>query len=251
MAAERYSDYDPFAWLYNRHWGNVFTSAALAAIDGLLSPPLQADARILDLCCGTGQLAEVLVDRGYRVTGIDGSAQMLRYARKNVPDVEFILDDARSFRLRHRYDAVVSVFDSLNHVSSIEDLARVFRRVHAALKNSGLFLFDLNLEPGYLVEWTGLHGIVENDHVCVFRNSYDIEKHEAKFEATLFRLRDGWRRSDFTLLQKSYPVSEVLGALEGEGFVDIRTRAYEFGEGLKELAPDSGRAIFVCRRPAT
>jgi len=248
VATARYSDYDPFAWLYNKHWGNVFTTAALSAMDALLLPQLSPGARLLDLCCGTGQLAEVLSDRGYRVTGIDGSAQMLRYARKNAPEVEFILDDARSFRLRHRYDAVVCVFDSLNHVQSIDEMGRVFRCVHAALRRQGQFLFDLNLEAGYVTDWTGVHAIVEDDHVCVFRNSYEKMAHLATFEATLFRSGEGWRRSDFSLLQQCYAVSEVLGALEAEGFVDIRTCGYEFGAGLKELSPDSGRAFFVCRK---
>ena len=72
-----YSDYDPFAWVYNRHWGNNFTALALLVLDRLVLPYLPARARILDLCCGTGQLARALSARGYQVTGLDGSKEML------------------------------------------------------------------------------------------------------------------------------------------------------------------------------
>ncbi len=78
----RYSDYDDFAWVYNKHWGDNFTPAALTVLKKLVFSRIPVDARILDLCCGTGQLAQALSERGYAVTGIDGSQEMLRYARK-------------------------------------------------------------------------------------------------------------------------------------------------------------------------
>jgi len=68
-----YSDYDPFAWVYNKHWGDSFTQHALPVLEKLVLPHLPAKARILDLCCGTGQLAQVLIERGYQVTVLDGS----------------------------------------------------------------------------------------------------------------------------------------------------------------------------------
>ena len=82
---KRYTDYDNFAWLYNQEWGafgeNIFPALKIIAGD-----KLPDGAKILDLCCGTGQLAKVLTEKGYQVTGIDGSAEMLRYAKENAPD---------------------------------------------------------------------------------------------------------------------------------------------------------------------
>ena len=83
-----YTAYDPFAWLYNRHWKGRFHPVAMAVMEKILLPRLPDGARILDLCCGPGWLADVLSKRGYRVTGLDGSAEMLRYARENAPGVE-------------------------------------------------------------------------------------------------------------------------------------------------------------------
>jgi SAM-dependent methyltransferase len=248
MTVKRYSDYDPFAWVYNKHWGDIFTPTALVATEELLLPRLPAQARILDLCCGTGQLARILSERGYRITGIDGSAEMLRFARENAPDVQFILDDARSFKVPGLYDAVISVFDSLNHIMTIEELTSVFRSVYAALKADGLFLFDLNLEAGYEAHWSGVFGIIEDDHVCVTRNSYDQPSHTARFEATIFRRQGGWQRSDVTLLQKCYSVAEVLAALNSAGLADIHAYAGNKQEGLKELAEGAERAFFISQK---
>ena len=81
-----YSDYDPFAWVYNKYWGNEFTPRVFPILEQLVLRELPAGARVLDLCCGTGQLAGTLTALGYRVTGVDGSTEMLRFARENALD---------------------------------------------------------------------------------------------------------------------------------------------------------------------
>lgn len=246
----RYSDYDPFAWVYNKHWSNMFTPTALAVIEELLLPRLPLRAKILDLCCGTGQLARVLSERGYQVTGIDGSEEMLRFARGNAPGVQFILDDARNFKLPHCYDGVVCIFDSLNHIMTIRELTSVFRSVYAALKANGLFLFDLNLEAGYKAHWLGYNGIIEEDHVCIIELSYRPEERLAGFDATLFHLQEErWQRSDFVLTQKCYPPAEVRVALTSASFADIHAYAYNKQEGLQGLTEGAERAFFISQKP--
>lgn len=93
------SAYDNFAWIYNRHWGMKFTAGAVAVLEELVFDGIPENAAILDLCCGTGQLANILAERGYEVTGLDGSEEMLVFARKNAPGVEFIHNDASAFSL--------------------------------------------------------------------------------------------------------------------------------------------------------
>jgi SAM-dependent methyltransferase len=249
MPIQRYSDYDPFAWLYDRQqWGEQFLPAALAVIEKLVLPELPAGASILDLCCGTGLLARVLAERGYRVAGLDGSAEMLRFARENAPGIEFILDDARTFATKQRYDAVVSVFDSLNHILSLDELTDAFRCVRRALTGSGVFLFDVNMAPG-LADWKGTRGIIEDDHVCVIDLSYDPAAWLARFEATLFCLDAGeWRRTDFALSQKAYSEAELTGALKTAGFAIVSAFSFTMNEGLRPLSAEAGRAFFLCRK---
>ena len=65
----RYTEYDPFAWVYNRHWG-TYTFRFCPILEVLVLPELAPHAQVMDLCCGTGQLARWLTDRGYCVTGL-------------------------------------------------------------------------------------------------------------------------------------------------------------------------------------
>ncbi len=248
-----YQDYDLFAWAYNQHWGDMFTRASLYMLEKLVLPHLPASARILDLCCGTGQLTKALTEREYRVTGVDGSAEMLRFARENAPDAEFIHEDARYFKLLPVYHAAISAFDSLNHIMTLEELTSAFCNVYAALTEGGFFLFDLNTEVAHKTRWNGsVQSNVEDDNVYVTRMSYEPEERTARFDATIFRLQEGaWQRSDFTLLQKPYSEAEVRPALQVAGFMEIDVHALDREIGLVEVTEESNRIFFICRKPGS
>ena len=244
----RYSDYDGLAWLYDRHWGHA-GDQVVPVLERLVLPALPEGARVLDLCCGSGRLAQALTARGYRVTGLDGSEEMVGLARARAPGAEFVVADARSFSLPGTYDGVVSTFDSLNHVMSLEELVSVFGNVRSSLVGGGLFFFDLNTEEGYRADWHGSFGIVEDEYVCVARSSYSPTERTAHFRATMFRLQDGWQRSDLTLRQRCYSEAEVRSALETAGFTDIDAYGCDAGQGPVAFTEAHRRVFFLCRAP--
>jgi SAM-dependent methyltransferase len=218
-AEQRFTDYDPFAWLYSQYWGEEFHHEAIPALDRLILRMLPRRAEILDLCCGDGRIAQTLSKRGYRVTGLDGSERMLTFAKQRAPKVEFFLADARRFKLPRRFDAVISTFDSLNHVMNTADLNKVFRNVAACLKLGGQFAFDLNREQAYAGMWSRTTTIVDKTAVSVARGRYDRARKIAVCNVTLLRLHgDRWDRSDFQLRQKFHARAEVLRALTATGF---------------------------------
>ncbi len=141
----RYAHYDPFARIYNLHWG-AQSDRHLDLIDRHVLQGLTSGARVLDLCCGTGQLAHTLAERGYSVLGIDGSEGMLAFAQTNAPTARFLLADARHFEVQEPFDVVLCLFDSLNHLMTENDLAKAFDSTARALHPGGLFAFDLNME---------------------------------------------------------------------------------------------------------
>ncbi|HEX2295436.1 MAG TPA: class I SAM-dependent methyltransferase, partial [Actinomycetota bacterium] len=111
---DRYSDYDALAWIYNEYWAQP-QRLLWAPLESLVLKHVPAGGHVLDLCCGTGQLAAHLVARGFRVTGVDGSSEMLRFARENASEAELVLGDARALDLPPTFHGAVSQFGSLNH----------------------------------------------------------------------------------------------------------------------------------------
>jgi len=246
----RYSDYDNFAWLYNQEWG-TFGERIFPALKIIAGDKIPDRAKILDLCCGTGQLARVLTEKGYRVTGIDGSEEMLRYATDNAPDAEFIPKDARNFRLPPVYNAVFSTFDSLNHVMTFDELQAVFKNVNECLVNGGIFIFDLNTEKAFETQWKLFKDIKEKpDYFYTVRGDYDKENKTGQFHCTVFQPKGkNWKRSDIVLHQTWYPCEDVKSALEKAGFSGIRAHSFNQQRELVEVTEDTNRAFFLAEKP--
>ncbi len=237
--------YDAFAWVYNRHWIG-FARGVLPVLERLILEGLPPGACILDLCCGTGQLATLLTERGYRVVGMDISPSMLAFAQGNAPEATFLAVDARHFRLLPVFDAVVSTFDSLNHMLSPEDLGGVFANVHRCLREGGRFLFDLNMAPGFEARWRGSFAIVEEDYVVAARSRYDAEARRGEFDLTIFRDEGGWHRHDLQLVQRCYEEGEVRALLAAANLETVGV--FDAVEDLG-LQGQVGRAFFLARKP--
>jgi SAM-dependent methyltransferase len=245
-ATERYSNYDPFSWFYHRHWCEEVPPAIFTVIERLVLPGLGPRSRILDLCCGTGYTVARLEEEGYRVTGLDGSEKMLRFARQAAPRSRFVLADARSFNFRQAFDAVVSTFDSLNHLMTITELESVMKNVHRSLVPEGLFLFDMNTESGFINHWADHFSIVGEDEVCVLRGHYDREEKIGRYDISMFRRRgEAWRRADAVITEKCYSMWEIKGALRRAGFKDFSVFDAERDMGLVD---NTGRKFFLARK---
>ena len=236
------SSYDPFAWFYNRYWGEAFCRRIYPVLQDVLLRRLPVGARILDLCCGTGQLAARLAGSGFRVTGLDGSPAMLRYARRNAPGAEFQCADARSFRLPGEYHAVVSTFDSLNHIPEAEGLRAAFTNARAALRKGGWFVFDLNSARTFQDPAGETTALVAADHVCLVRRRFDAVRRMARWRLTLFRKKRGvWVRQDVEIVERCYTDREVRRALRQAGFAAVAaSEVLELG-----LHGSPGRRLYV------
>jgi SAM-dependent methyltransferase len=159
----------------------------------LEAPP---GARILEIGAGLGKFSLPLIQRGFRMTCVDLSPVMLERlkAAAGVNDVETIVADAADVARRtSRRFSYATGFFVLHH---IDDLARVFRGMRAAMLPGGrvafcepvatnpLYYLQIALTPG--VRWSAERGIL--------------------------RMRS----------------RVVLRALEGTGFVDFRGYTYGF-----------------------
>lgn len=245
---KRYADYDPFAWLYTNYWGDEFHRQAMPVLEQLILDRVPPGAAILDLCCGDGRITTQLARRGYRMTGIDGSEEMLACARSRNPKIRYLLADARDFDLPLQFDAVISTFDALNHVMTRRDLRAVFRCVFASLNPGRWFAFDLNREEAYRDLWVRTAHSVDKSTVSISRGSWNARRRIARCDVTLFRHNGEWQRSDFVLTQKCHAEADVLAGLEAAGFADV-----EALDARADLAMAGdiglGRTFFRARKP--
>lgn len=218
---DRNREYDPFARIYNRHWGKDYRAEALPLVRKLLLSRLRPGASVLDVCCGTGQFTQTIRLQGYDVAGFDASDKMIAYARENAPGAALSVADARKFALDRKFDAAYSVFESLNHIPDRPGLVEVFRCVRKHLKPSAPFLFDLNREPAFILYWNTVDALVEEEDVCVLRMDYDQDTRAGTCRMTAFRKESAWERDDFIIRQTCHEDSDVQAALREAGFRDV------------------------------
>lgn len=100
---------------------------------------------VLELACGTGSIL-VHLRPEYEVTGLDVSAPMLEVATAKLPGAHLVEADMTQFELGERFDAVLCVYDSINHLLAFGQWEAVFDRAYEHLDRGGIFLFDINTE---------------------------------------------------------------------------------------------------------
>ncbi len=116
-------------------------------------------ATLLELGCGTGGHAFPLARLGYRVRGVDCSAESLKRAQAKLaqrPDmadaVSFHQADIRALRLGERFDAVAALFHVMSYQTSQEDLRAALAGVREHLNPGGVFVFDFWHGPGVVCD---------------------------------------------------------------------------------------------------
>lgn len=110
---------------------------------------------ILDLGCGTGSHAIPLAKRGYKVSGVDISEDMLALAKKKSegcpsPAPEFFKGDVRQVDLGRQFDAVIMMFAVLGYQLTNNDVLNALATVRKHLRPGGLFVCDVWYGPAVL-----------------------------------------------------------------------------------------------------
>ena len=133
--------YDQFARYYDALMDDPLANAG--RVLGYRERHLPQADSLLELGCGSGSILAGLrlLDS---LVGLDRSPQMLAIARRKVPEARFVQADMTEFELGERFDIVICVFDTLNHLVSFDAWCRLFERARAHLRDGGLFVFDVN-----------------------------------------------------------------------------------------------------------
>ena len=103
-------------------------------------------ASLLDLACGTGRHAIEFSALGYKVTGVDYSADMLRQASKNVEAANAAMElhkqDMRTLSLGRKFSVVTCLFDSIGYVQTNGAVTEVLRNIHGHLADGGVAVIE-------------------------------------------------------------------------------------------------------------
>jgi SAM-dependent methyltransferase len=241
--------YAEFARFYDQIMGD--RSRDVARVREYITRLHPAAGPVLELGCGTGAMLAGLVP-AYEVTGVDRSPEMLAIAARSVPAARLVQADITEFSLGTRFDVVICVFDTVNHLPALADWRALFGRVHAHLAAGGLFVFDVNTTGRLRRLWRGAAFAMNfGEHSMMM----DVQpaaggSGEGGCELSMWTVRiferadgDMFRLHEERIPELGVPLATIREALEPH--VDLIEATGLDGEPATD---DSDRAFFACRQ---
>ena len=203
---------------------------------------------VVELACGTGSFACLLARRGYSVTAVDLSPDMLTVAEQKCRglDVTLLCQDMTRLSLPGQTDAVVCCLDSVNYVTRPAALRRAFRRVHNALAPGGLFLFDVKT-PAALESADGQTFLDEDDGLyCVWRADWYPRRRVCAYGLDLFVQNESglWERGGEYHEEYAYTMDELDGFLREAGFPRVR----QYGDKVMTAPKEGAQRVFFAAK---
>jgi SAM-dependent methyltransferase len=124
-------------------------------VDSLLRPDGAHPRTLLDVGCGTGAHARAFATLGWKVTGVDLSADMIALARTKTAapaEIEYATGAAAEFSLGRTFAAAVSLFHVMSYQAAPGEAERALANVRRHLDVGGRFVFDFWHGPGVLAD---------------------------------------------------------------------------------------------------
>ncbi|MGN0193808.1 MAG: class I SAM-dependent DNA methyltransferase [Pseudoramibacter sp.] len=194
--------------------------------------------KILEFGCGTGNITLRLAKKGFDVTAVDLSEDMLTVAdekaeEQGIDNVRFFKGDMSNFKIDETFDAVITCCDSFNYLENLEKIESFIACSAEALRPGGLLMFDMNTPEKYK-ETIGDNTFVYNfDNVyCVWENALKPDEEKIDFDLSFFVRRedDLYERYEEQQSQYYYPVEEIFRLLKIPSFKN--QKIYDFGTFL-------------------
>ena len=212
------------------------------------SPPVKT---ILDLGCGTGLHTKELVSKGYELTGLDLSKEMIEIAQTRNSDSDFIVGNMANFNLNKKFDAVICMFSVLGYLTKNKQLEEFFNSVKKHLKEKGLLIIDCWNGLGVMNELpSSREKIVESDGLKIVRKSFpdlDSKRHlnNVKFKVKVFKKEELIKEYEEMHNVRFFFPQELKKYLEDSGFELIKIcPSFELD---KELTEKCWNMVFVSR----
>ena len=188
--------YSGFASVYDTLTSDVEYEKRCDYLETIFAKHLSERPELLcDLGCGTGSVCSILSQRGYDMIGIDSSDMMLDIATGKNEDkkILYLCQDMCEFELYGTVDVFLCMLDSLNYITSSEEINQVFALVKNYLNPGGIFIFDVNTlykyeeilsDNTFVFEENGVFYTWENSfdgEYCDFRLNFFVEDENGKY----------------------------------------------------------------------
>ncbi len=203
----------------------------------------QKGKTILEPLCGSGRFLVPFLERGYDISGVDLSAEMLAKLKGKAPAAKVVRGDVLEYEGPELYDYI---FISSGSVSLFTDQAlckKVLRKMKELLKKGGMFVFAVDTtanrcedDPDYKVT-RAVKTREGFDLLLKEKYTYDAQTH-TQYSPGIYELYDGevlLQREQMDFQTHLYDLGEIAPCLSEIGFTKVKAySAYD-----KTIAQDN------------
>jgi len=143
---------------------------------------------LLHIGCGGGH-NDYTFKKYFKVTSVDISKKMLKLAKQLNPEISYQHGDMRTVRLKKKFDAV-AILDSINYISTTEDLRKTFTIAYEHLKPGGIFLTFIEQIAGKFIQNDTKFSVhsIKDVEIIFIENYYDPDPTDTSYEVSFIYL---------------------------------------------------------------
>lgn len=207
------TNYNIFAKFYDAVMGNrAKTAERLSDVIRAANPKAK---NVLELACGTGAVLKYL-SKDYKVSGLDLSSGMLAVAKKEVPQATLYHQSMVEFKVPEKFDAILCVFDSINHLLKFGDWKKLFASAQIHLNEGGVFIFDINTKKKLDRVISEPAGVREFGKNLMIMNVSDAGKGVSNWNVKIFEhlKKEQYRLHEENIKELSFSNDQILKVLK-------------------------------------
>ncbi|MEC2076488.1 class I SAM-dependent DNA methyltransferase [Metabacillus fastidiosus] len=224
--------YKGFASIYDYLMDDAPYDLWQSYIEEIISTYRNSGKKILDIGCGTGEIAIRLAKQGFEVTGVDLSEEMLAVANAKAAENNvklFLLEqDMRSLEgFEQAFDTAIICCDSLNYLETEEDIKRTFKAVSDHLVENGLLIFDVHSLYKINHIFANATFTDQDEEVSYIWNSYLADEPNSIEHDLTFFVKEGhlYERYDEVHYQRTFKEEQYVRWLEDANFKVVQINA--------------------------
>ena len=199
---------------------------------------------VLELGCGTGEMAIRFAKDGYDITASDISDEMLEVAMskamENEVNISFKKVDMTDFSSHQYVDLVLCLCDSINYVQDEKLIIKAFKNAYDILTVDGAFIFDVNSLYKMDTILNNYYEFFQEDDFSLEWNVEHIHTGEICHHVIIREGEDTFLEDHY---QKTYSIETYLNWLHHAGFRDI-----QYYSDFDNYHDDCERIIFICKK---
>jgi SAM-dependent methyltransferase len=224
---------------YNLVYENKNYKSEVNYIIKILGSRIKKIKYILELGSGTGAHAYFLLKRGFNLTCVEQSRDMIQNFKVKSKSVKIINKDLKTIKLKKNFDLVLSMFHVINYMIKNKDLVSFFKVASSHLNSGGFLLFDTWYYPAVKYNRPKItKKIFKDKNFKIYRKAtpkkLDKKIYKIKYDINILNLNNS-KKSNFTEVHRIRPfdIAELDKVSKKFNFKKINNYAF-----LKKTTPN-------------